>query len=132
LSWTGNKLANTHNVYFGTDSTPDETEFKGNQEGTAYDLGTLDSNTTYYWRIDEVSPKGTTTGDVWVFTTAPLCAGPADFNCDGIVDIDDLVYMAGVWLTDDTKADIALPADGIVNLLDLSILSLEWLRVTAP
>jgi hypothetical protein len=36
--------------------------------------------------------------------------------------------MAGVWLTDNPTADIALPADGVVNLLDLSILSLEWLQ----
>ena len=57
----------------------------------------------------------------------PLCAGSADFNCDGNVDIDDVSYMAGVWLTDDTTADIALPVDGIVNLLDFLILSLEWL-----
>jgi hypothetical protein len=56
-----------------------------------------------------------------------VCAGIADFNCDGNVDIDDVAYMASVWLTDDTKADIALPADGIVNLLDFSILSQQWL-----
>ena len=55
-----------------------------------------------------------------------ICAGPADLNCDGNVDIGDVSYMAGVWLTDDTKADIAIPADGIVNLLDFSILSLQW------
>ncbi|MHB9070793.1 MAG: hypothetical protein ACYC54_10560 [Sedimentisphaerales bacterium] len=27
--------------------------------------------TTYYWRIDEVGPGGTTTGTVWSFTTTP-------------------------------------------------------------
>jgi hypothetical protein len=57
-----------------------------------------------------------------------FCAGLADLNCDGIVDMTDLSYMAGVWLTDNPTADISLPADGIVNLLDLSILSLEWLQ----
>ena len=51
------------------------------------------------------------------------CAESADFNCDGIVDVGDLSYMAGVWLTDDSKADIAEPVDGIVNLLDFSVLS---------
>jgi hypothetical protein len=56
------------------------------------------------------------------------CTGLADFNCNGIVDMADLSYMAGVWLTDDTKADIALPADGVVNLLDLSIVSQSWLQ----
>ncbi len=54
----------------------------------------------------------------------------ADLNCDGIVDADDLSYMASVWLTDDSKADIAEPADSLVNLLDLSILSQEWLQLS--
>jgi hypothetical protein len=58
----------------------------------------------------------------------PFCAGLADLNCDGMVDIADLVYMAGVWLTDVSTADIAEPADDIVNLRDFSILSLEWLQ----
>ena len=56
----------------------------------------------------------------------PACAGLADFNCDGNVDIDDVSYIAGVWLTDDTKADIAEPADDIVNSLDLSTVSQQW------
>ena len=56
------------------------------------------------------------------------CAGLADFDCDGNVDIDDVSYMAGVWLTDDSTADIALPADGIVNLPEFSILSQDWFQ----
>jgi len=35
----------------------------------------LDTNTTYYWRIDEKTPPGTTTGTVWSFTTAAQSAG---------------------------------------------------------
>ena len=56
------------------------------------------------------------------------CGMPAlsDFNCDLNVDLEDLLYMASVWLTDDTKADIAQPADGTVNLPDFSVLSSEW------
>jgi len=70
LSWTADANATSHDVYFGTDSTPDETEFKGNQAYmTSYNPNTLNANTTYYWRIDEVGPGGTTTGDVWNFTT---------------------------------------------------------------
>ena len=70
LGWTAGPNATSHDVYFGTDSTPDETEFKGNQAGTTYEPGTMDANTTYYWRIDEKNQYGTTTGDVWNFTTA--------------------------------------------------------------
>jgi hypothetical protein len=70
LSWTAGAAATSHDVYFGTDSTPDSTEFKGNQTATTFDPGTLAYTTTYYWRIDEKNSIGTTTGDVWSFTTA--------------------------------------------------------------
>jgi len=69
LSWTAGSGASSHDVYFGQDSTPDSGEFKGNQGGTSYDPGTMNPNTTYYWRIDEVNTYGTTTGTVWSFTT---------------------------------------------------------------
>jgi len=69
LSWTAGSGAASHNVYFGTDSTPDSGELKGNQFGTSYDPSTMSADTTYYWRIDEVNSNGTTTGTIWSFTT---------------------------------------------------------------
>jgi len=69
LSWTAGSGATSHDVYFGTDSTPDAGEFKGNQAGTTYEPGALTESITYYWRIDEKNQYGTTTGDVWNFTT---------------------------------------------------------------
>ena len=69
LSWTAGRNTMSHDVYFGTDSTPDIGEFQGNQKATTYDLDTLEYNTTYYWRIDEINSYGTTAGDVWSFTT---------------------------------------------------------------
>jgi hypothetical protein len=71
LTWVAGKSATTssHDVYFGTDSTPDSTEFKGEQSGTTFNPGPLTPGTTYYWRVDQVNAQGTTTGDVWSFTT---------------------------------------------------------------
>jgi len=69
LSWTNGGGATGYDVYFGTDPTPDSGEFKGNQATTAYDPGTLNYGTTYYWRIDAKNDDGTTAGDVWSFTT---------------------------------------------------------------
>jgi hypothetical protein len=66
LSWTAGSGATSHNVYFGTTSPG---TYRGNQSGTTYDTGTMSNGTTYYWRIDEVGPGGTITGDVWSFTT---------------------------------------------------------------
>jgi len=67
LSWSAGSLATSHDVYFGT--SPDFQSFQGNQGGTTFDPGTLAYFTTYYWRIDEVNADGTTTGDLWSFTT---------------------------------------------------------------
>jgi len=73
LSWTAGPGAESHNVYFGTASPGDS---QGNQPLTpaTFNPGSLDPNTTYYWRIDEVSGSNTITGNVWSFTTKPLKA----------------------------------------------------------
>ena len=78
------------------------------------------------------SPTGDTVAAIGssvdlVVSTNTVCAGLADFDCNGVVDVYDFSYMAGVWLTDDPAADIAQPADGVVDVLDLSILAQEWL-----
>jgi O-glycosyl hydrolase len=66
LSWTSGAEATSHDVYFGTSSTP---PFIVNQTATTFDPGTLAFSTKYYWRIDEVGPYGTIKGTVWSFTT---------------------------------------------------------------
>jgi predicted outer membrane repeat protein len=66
LSWTPGAYATLHDVYFGTTSPG---IFQGNQIATTFDPGTMAMGTKYYWRIDEVSHSGTTTGIVWSFTT---------------------------------------------------------------
>jgi len=66
LSWTAASDATSHDVYFGTTSPG---KFQGNQTATTFDPGTMANDTTYYWRINEVNAGGTTTGNVWSFTT---------------------------------------------------------------
>ncbi len=66
LSWTAGSNAVSHDVYFGTTSPG---TFRGNQTATTFDPGTMAYGATYYWRIDEVNPSGTTTGTVWSFIT---------------------------------------------------------------
>jgi glycerophosphoryl diester phosphodiesterase len=66
LAWVVGSNATAHRVHFGTVSPP---PFVAQQ---AYDLvfaSNLTANTTYYWRIDEVTPGGVITGAVWSFTT---------------------------------------------------------------
>jgi hypothetical protein len=71
LSWVEGASASavSSDVYFGTDSTPDASEFQGNQTATTFSPGSLAAGTTYYWRIDQVNTHGATTGDLWSFTT---------------------------------------------------------------
>ncbi|MHC4738713.1 MAG: right-handed parallel beta-helix repeat-containing protein, partial [Planctomycetota bacterium] len=105
LSWTAGSGATSHDVYFGTDSTPDSSEDQGNQTATTFDPGTMSNSTTYYWRIDEINGEGTTTGDVWSFTTtsgsAPGAASsPSPANSATSVSITaDLSWTAGSGAT---------------------------------
>ena len=82
VSWSAGSLTTSHDVYFGTDSTPDVGESQGNQSGTAFDPGLLLNSTTYYWRVDEVNAEDTTPGNIWSFTTepAPVPAGTINLS----------------------------------------------------
>jgi PelA/Pel-15E family pectate lyase len=67
LRWTPGRNAISHNVYFGTSNPP---RFRTNQSETSFDPGPLDTATTYYWRVDSVTPGGLVQGPVWTFMTA--------------------------------------------------------------
>jgi hypothetical protein len=66
LSWTAGVDAISHDVYFGTSSPP---PFIRNQTAETFEPGTMAEGTGHYWRIDEVNGWGTTTGEVWRFTS---------------------------------------------------------------
>lgn len=67
LRWASGADGVMHDVYFGQTSPG---LFMGTQAATTFDLPTLEPNTTYFWRIDEVDGLGNTTvGDVWSFGT---------------------------------------------------------------
>jgi len=68
LSWSPGKLADSHDVYFGTTSPPDYNCSKDLAD-TIFDPGTMLLETTYYWRIDEVNDPCVWEGDIWSFTT---------------------------------------------------------------
>ncbi len=81
LSWTTGVFAASHQVYFGSDAEAvknadtSSPEYKGTRDlgSESYDAGSLEWNTTYYWRIDEVNntnPDSPWTGNIWSFTTA--------------------------------------------------------------
>ncbi|MHC4073290.1 MAG: hypothetical protein ACYTGS_14860, partial [Planctomycetota bacterium] len=73
-------LAASHEVYFGADTDAVKNADKTSPEhketralgAESYDVGRLELETTYYWRVDEVndtSPGSPWIGNVWSFTT---------------------------------------------------------------
>ncbi len=66
LAWQPGTGAASHDIYFGPADPP---EFQANQTETTFYTHYLSQETTYYWRIDEVNPDGTTPGPLWSFTT---------------------------------------------------------------
>ncbi|MFT5050504.1 MAG: arylsulfatase A-like enzyme [Chlamydiales bacterium] len=66
LHWTPGVGAAFHDVYFGT-SLP--LPFLGQTLETSFDPGPLQSNTTYYWRVDEQNALGSKQGGTWRFGT---------------------------------------------------------------
>ena len=81
LTWDAGAVAESHDVYFGTDvdavknATTASPEYKGPKAlgEESFDPGRLMLNTTYYWRIDEVNsinPDSPWAGNVWSFTTS--------------------------------------------------------------
>lgn len=80
LGWKPGVLATVHEVYFGTDlglvsnaSDPNVPPGRGRQDPNSYNPpGSLSSNTSYYWRIDEVGNNTFIKGDVWSFQVVEI------------------------------------------------------------
>lgn len=104
LSWSAAADADNYDVYFGTSSP---CTLQGNQTGTTFELGTMDANTTYYWRIDPNNEVGITTGDVWSFTTAAAATAPdqatnpSPANSATSVDVNDNLSWTAATGADD-------------------------------
>ncbi|MHC4396575.1 MAG: hypothetical protein ACYS1A_13060 [Planctomycetota bacterium] len=115
LNWTAGSGTISHDVYFGTDSTPDSGEFKGNQGTTTYAPGTLLYDTTYYWRIDEVNGQGTTTGIVWSFTTEAVPPPPGQASNpgpgDGATDVSIYANLSWTAGSGSTSSDVYFGTD---------------------
>ena len=75
VSWAPDTLATSHEVYIGTNQAAVASAHTGSPE---YQGSTTQSswmydrllNTTFYWRVDTVTPSDTIAGAVWSFTTS--------------------------------------------------------------
>jgi len=82
LAWEGGMGALFHTLYFGEsfDEVNDAVAGGWMIADAVHDPGLLETDKTYYWRVDEFSPTGTVRGDVWSFTTLPDIAVVDDPN----------------------------------------------------
>ena len=71
----------------------------------------------------------------YVFTTEmrvlpEILPYEGDFDRDRITDVNDLMILSGVWLTENVYRDIAprMGGDGIINLEDFGVFALHWLE----
>jgi len=70
LSWEAKWGAALYSVYFGTDLTEVQNAAGATPSGKkTFDPGTIELDTTYYWRVDSFNGTAWTTGEVWSFTT---------------------------------------------------------------
>ncbi|MDT8301882.1 MAG: PA14 domain-containing protein [Sedimentisphaerales bacterium] len=70
LSWTPGSGAKVHTVFFGDNYDEVNNAVEGlPQAASTYDPGTLESDKTYFWRIDEFDGVETHKGDTLSFTT---------------------------------------------------------------
>ena len=103
LSWTGGLNSALHTVYFSDNFDDVNDGVNGTQTGfTNYTPGPLESDKTYYWRVDELEAQGMHTGDIWSFTTLP----------DIAVNDPSLV---GWWKLDEGLGNVAIDWSGYGN-----------------
>jgi hypothetical protein len=97
VSWTCSDPNNdilSYDVYFGESSSPPLVE--SDIVSTIYDPGSLDLDTTYYWKIVATDSQGAfTSGPVWSFTTrgndapnTPSNPSPSDDETDVYINTD--------------------------------------------
>ena len=100
LSWSPGGYAIEHDVYFGTTAELGADQLLGRQAETTVLATGLEEDTTYYWRVDDVTADGTVIlGDVWNFWAPPRRAYDPD-PTDGLINVVDLetdLNWTGGW-----------------------------------
>jgi hypothetical protein len=81
LSWLPGSNATAHLIYFGPSSPG---SLVATQSTAVFSPAPQAPGATYYWRVDEITPSGVVTGEVWTFSTANPNAGAVyEWSFDG-------------------------------------------------
>jgi hypothetical protein len=94
LTWRAGREAASHEVYLGTDA--ETLALAGSTDQATYSPGSLDLDTTYYWKVEAIS---TWEGGVWSFTTQEFLVVD-DF--ESYNDEDNVIYETWVdgWINE--------------------------------
>lgn len=135
LSWDApTELVNpTYQVYLSDSlllvQNADPSVLVAQQSETSYPAETLDSFTTYYWRVDILDGDA---GNLWQFRTQlpdVSCLGLlGDIDGDCEVTLPDLVILASQWLFESCPSDLCadLNDSSRVDMSDLAVVSQAW------
>ncbi|TWI85085.1 putative secreted protein (Por secretion system target) [Lacibacter cauensis] len=138
LTWSGSSNTVSYAVFFGT-SENNLTQLGSvtYSASPSFTVNNLTEYTTYYWRVDAINTKGTTTGTVWNFrTTKTFPAGLIGYwsfdETEGIDIIDSSEYANhGILGLDDDDLSIRVP--GKVNgAVDFATASVDKYVVSIP
>ena len=125
LSWNAGLNATIHSMYFSANR--EEVENGTNPATvveTTFDPGTLQNETTYFWRVDEFNGADFVAGDIWSFTTLP--AGSGGLQAEYFSNVTDLTGTPLVTRVDpqiDFNWDQDVPAPGIIR----EMFSVRWI-----
>ena len=134
LEWSGGDPDSgdtvSYDIYFGTSSNPPRV--KTGHTPTYHDLGNLEPDSTYYWKIIAKDDHGETkSGDVWSFTTEDKLHGVSisykQFNMKELsVNIENLEsnpisnVQWSINMTGGLLGMVDLLSDGVISSLDSS------------
>jgi len=111
LGWTAGFGAKLHTLYMGDSFEDVNNAAGGSPQGTATytPASPLESETVYYWRVDEFDPPFTHKGDVWAFTTPGAVGNPQPAN--GAVDVQMNATLSWTAADNATSHELYLGTD---------------------
>lgn len=129
IAWTTDE-ASTTQVNYGTTTAYGSSTTLDNTLGTQHTatISGLSAGTTYHFQVvsKDASGNAAVSGD-YAFTTAAATNKAGDANGDGVVNIKDATLVSLNWgKTGMTLAQGDLNGDGTVNIKDATLVSLNW------
>jgi hypothetical protein len=138
LKWSGSTNTQQFIIYFGTDpGSLIQQAVIAYTANPSYAVSGLTDYTSWYWRIEAVNDKGTTTGEPWAFRTtkafAPGLVGYWSFDETGGRQVTDSSQFQnhGVLGLDDDNLSIRVPGK-INQALDFITANTDMYVVSIP